>query len=159
METDRSQIKVIESDESRKDIKKLGKRYRSVKQDVRALISQLEAGEIPGDKVTGNKYPVYKVRVKNSDINKGQSSDYRVIYYIQTPEAILLTNIYSKSDRANISNEEIEGMIEQYMPEIEQQEREVKIESESSDVDRQSERMFASWQRLLEPHAKEAWGG
>ncbi len=62
METDRSQIKVIESDEFGKDIKKLGKRYRSVKQDVRALIAQLEAGGTPGDRVSGNKYPVYKVR-------------------------------------------------------------------------------------------------
>jgi mRNA-degrading endonuclease RelE of RelBE toxin-antitoxin system len=50
--------------------------------------------------------------VKNSDIKKGQSGGYQVVYYIQTPEAILLTNIYSKSDRANISNEDIEGIIE-----------------------------------------------
>jgi mRNA-degrading endonuclease RelE of RelBE toxin-antitoxin system len=139
METDRSQVKVIESDEFRKDIKKLGKRYRSVKQDVRALISQLEAGETPGDRITGNKYPVYKVRLQNSDINKGLSAGYRVIYYIQTLEAILLTKIYSKSDRSNIRNEEIESIIEQYMLEIERQEREVKIESESSDIDRQVE--------------------
>jgi mRNA-degrading endonuclease RelE of RelBE toxin-antitoxin system len=139
METDRSQVKVIESDEFRKDIKKLGKRYRSVKQDVRALISQLEAGETPGDRITGNKYPVYKVRLQNSDINKGLSAGYRVIYYIQTLETILLTKIYSKSDRSNTRNEEIEGIIEQYMLEIERQEREVKIESESSDIDRQLE--------------------
>jgi mRNA-degrading endonuclease RelE of RelBE toxin-antitoxin system len=132
-------IKVIESDKFAKDIKNLKKRYRAIEADTEPLIAQLEAGETPGDRITGNKYPVYKVRVKNSDIKKGQSSGYRVIYYIQTPEAILLTNIYSKSDRANISNEEIEGIIEQYMPEIEQQEREVKIESESSDVDRQLE--------------------
>jgi hypothetical protein len=81
---------------------------------------------------------VYKVRVKNSDIKKGQSSGYRVVYYIQTPEAILLTNIYSKSDRANISNEDIEGIIEQYILEFERQEKEeVTIESESCNVDEQ----------------------
>jgi mRNA-degrading endonuclease RelE of RelBE toxin-antitoxin system len=136
METDRSQIKVIESDEFEKDIKTLGKRYRSVKQDVRSLVVQLEAGETPGDRIARNKYPVYKVRLKNSDITKGLSSGYRVVYYIQTSEAILLTSIYSKSDRSNISNEEIEGIIEQYMLEIDRQEREMKIESESSDVDR-----------------------
>jgi mRNA-degrading endonuclease RelE of RelBE toxin-antitoxin system len=61
METDRSQVKVVESDEFGKDIKKLGKRYRSVKQDVRSLAAQLEAGETPGDRITENKYPVYKV--------------------------------------------------------------------------------------------------
>jgi mRNA-degrading endonuclease RelE of RelBE toxin-antitoxin system len=135
MATDSSQVKVIESDEFGKDIKKLGKRYRSVKQDIRSLTAQLQAGETPGDRIAGNKYLAYKVRLKNSDIKKGQSSGYRVVYYIQTPEAILLTNIYSKSDRANISNEEIEEIIERYMLEFERQKEEVTIESESTNPD------------------------
>jgi mRNA-degrading endonuclease RelE of RelBE toxin-antitoxin system len=129
-------IKVVESDKFVKDIKNLKKRYRAIAADIEPLILQLEAGETPGDRIAGNKYPVYKVRVKNSDNKKGQSSGYRVIYYIQTSEAILLTHIYSKSDRSNISNEEIEGIIEQYMLEIERQQSAVKIEPESSDVDR-----------------------
>jgi mRNA-degrading endonuclease RelE of RelBE toxin-antitoxin system len=137
-------IEVVESAEFTKNVQNLRKRYRAILQgrgfaneaDIEPLITQLEAGETPEDRVTGNKYPVYKVRVKNSDIKKGQSSSYRVIYYIQTPEAILLNTIYSKSNRANISNEEIQIIIEQYILEIEQQEREVKIESESSDVDK-----------------------
>jgi mRNA-degrading endonuclease RelE of RelBE toxin-antitoxin system len=137
-------IEVVESAEFTKNVQNLIKCYRAILQgrgfaneaDIEPLITQLEAGETPEDRVTGNKYPVYKVRVKNSDIKKGQSSSYRVIYYIQTPEAILLNTIYSKSNRANISNEEIQIIIEQYILEIEQQEREVKIESESSDVDK-----------------------
>ena len=124
MEDDLSQIKVVESDEFRKDIKKIGKRYRSVKQDVRSLTAQLKAGETPGDRITGNKYPVYKVRVKNSDIKKGQSGGYRVIYYIRTAEVILLTNIYSKSDRSDISNKEVEDVIGQYELKIDRQESE-----------------------------------
>lgn len=140
METDRSQVKVIESDDFGKAIKKLGKRYRSVKQDIRSLAAQLEAGETPGDVITGNRYPVYKVRVKNRDINKGQSSGYRVIYYIQTPEVVLLASIYSKSDRGNISNQEIEDIIEQYMLEIDRQEKEVTIDpaEEYSEVEDRS---------------------
>ena len=124
MEADLSQIKVVESDEFRKDIKKIGKRYRSVKQDVRSLTAQLINGETPGDRITGNKYPVYKVRVKNSDIKKGQSGGYRVIYYIRTAEVILLTNIYSKSDRSDISNKEVEDVIGQYELKIDRQESE-----------------------------------
>jgi mRNA-degrading endonuclease RelE of RelBE toxin-antitoxin system len=132
-------IKVVESAKFAKDVKNLKKRYRAIEVDIEPLITQLEAGETPGDMVTGNKYPVYKVRVKNSDIKKGQSGGYRVIYYIQTLESILLTTIYSKSDRANISNEEIEIIIDRYVLEIERQEREVKIESESHDIDKQLE--------------------
>ena len=63
--------------------------------------------------IIGNKYPVYKVRVRNSTTNRGKSGGYRIIYYTVTLEAILLTTIYAKSDRENISNQEIEKIIEQ----------------------------------------------
>jgi mRNA-degrading endonuclease RelE of RelBE toxin-antitoxin system len=112
-------ITVTETDKFRKDVKKLLKRYNSARKDIELLIKQLEAGEIPGDRIVGNKYPVYKVRVTNSDTRKGKSSGYRVVYYTMTPEAILLTTIYSKSDRENISNKEVEDIIEEYELEIE----------------------------------------
>jgi mRNA-degrading endonuclease RelE of RelBE toxin-antitoxin system len=104
-------VKVDRSDKFRKDIKKLRKRYDSIEKDVQPLIEQLEAGEIPGDRIVENNYPVYKVRVRNSDTRRGKSSGYRVVYYTMTPEAILLTTIYSKSDRQKISNKEVEDII------------------------------------------------
>jgi mRNA-degrading endonuclease RelE of RelBE toxin-antitoxin system len=107
-----------------KELKKLRKKYRSIEGDTQPLTEKLKNGEIPGDKISGNKYPVYKVRVKNSNINKGQSGGYRVIYYTMTPEAVILTAIYSKSVQENMSNEEIETRIEQYELEVEQQKRE-----------------------------------
>jgi mRNA-degrading endonuclease RelE of RelBE toxin-antitoxin system len=118
-------VKVARSDKFRKDIKKLRKRHDSIEKDIQPLIEQLEAGEIPGDRIAENKYPVYKVRVRNSDIRRGKSSGYRVIYYTMTPEATLLTTIYSKSDMRNISNKEVEDIIGQY--EIETVQRETEI--------------------------------
>ena len=118
-------IKIDKSIEFKKNIKKLEKKYRSIEEDLEPLIQQLESGETPGDRISGNKYPVYKVRVKNSDNKKGQSSGYRVIYYTITTAAILLTTIYSKSERGNISNREIEDLIEQEEIEVEQQDREI----------------------------------
>jgi mRNA-degrading endonuclease RelE of RelBE toxin-antitoxin system len=107
-----------------KELKKLRKKYRSIENDTETLVEKLETGEIPGDKISGNKYPVYKVRVKNSNVNKGQSGGYRVIYYTMTPDALVLTAIYSKSVQENISNEEIEARIEQYELEVDRQKRE-----------------------------------
>jgi mRNA-degrading endonuclease RelE of RelBE toxin-antitoxin system len=118
-------ITVDETDKFRKEVKKLLKRYNSARKDIEPLIKQLESGEIPGDRIVGNKYPVYKVRVPNSDTRKGKSSGYRVIYYTITPEAILLTTIYSKSDRQNISNKEVEDIIGEYEIAIEQRETEI----------------------------------
>jgi mRNA-degrading endonuclease RelE of RelBE toxin-antitoxin system len=118
-------VKVIPSSRIEKDIKKLRKKYDSVDRDIEPLIKELEAGETPGNKISGNKYPVYKVRVKNSNNRRGKSAGYRVIYYTVTPEAILLTTIYSKSERENISNEEIEDIIAQYEQELDRQQKEI----------------------------------
>jgi mRNA-degrading endonuclease RelE of RelBE toxin-antitoxin system len=105
-------VRVDKAAQYKKELKKLGKKYYSIEEDIEPLIEKLETGETPGDKISGNKYSVYKVRVKNSNINKGQSGGYRVIYYTVTPDAVLLTAIYSKSVQENISNEEIETRIE-----------------------------------------------
>jgi mRNA-degrading endonuclease RelE of RelBE toxin-antitoxin system len=108
-------VKIIQSERIEKDLKYLGRRYRSVKKDIQPLIDRLQAGEIVGDKIVGNKYPVFKVRIKNSDVQKGKSGGYRVVYYTVMSEVILLTTIYSKSDRADISNQEIEEIIDKEM--------------------------------------------
>ena len=50
---------------------------------------------------------MFKVRAKNSDIQKGKSGGYRVIYYLKTNTQILLITIYSKSDRTDIDTAEI----------------------------------------------------
>jgi mRNA-degrading endonuclease RelE of RelBE toxin-antitoxin system len=127
-------ISIYESISYKKELKKLNKRYRSIDKDIQPLIEQLEAGETPGDRIVGNEYPVYKVRVSNSDTRKGKSSGYRVIYYTIIPEAILLTTIYAKSDRTNISNKEVEDIIGEYELAIEQRAAEI-IETDSENSD------------------------
>jgi mRNA-degrading endonuclease YafQ of YafQ-DinJ toxin-antitoxin module len=44
-------VRVIESSRYQKNLKKLGKKYRLIKEDVKPLIEQLEAGETPGDRI------------------------------------------------------------------------------------------------------------
>jgi mRNA-degrading endonuclease RelE of RelBE toxin-antitoxin system len=128
-------VRVDKAAQYKKELKKLGKKYYSIEEDIEPLIEKLETGETPGDKISGNKYSVYKVRVKNSNINKGQSGGYRVIYYTVTPDAVLLTAIYSKSVQENISNEEIETRIERYELEVEQQKREMLTSDLPEDVE------------------------
>lgn len=54
----------------------------------------------------------------HSNIQKGKSGGYRVIYYLKTDQGIILTTIYSKSDISDVSNETIEEAIAQYEQEI-----------------------------------------
>ena len=96
------------------DLRKLAKRYRSIRQDLTPLVEQLQQGKTPGDRISGNKYQVIKVRLKNSNIQKGKSAGYRVIYYLKTKTAIILVTIYSKSDLTDLPNKVIEEIIQTF---------------------------------------------
>ncbi|MFM6038876.1 MAG: type II toxin-antitoxin system RelE/ParE family toxin [Sphaerospermopsis kisseleviana] len=54
---------------------------------------------------------VFKVRVKNSNIQKGKSAGYRIIYQVESPTNVLLLTIYSKSDQEDITPQEIKNIL------------------------------------------------
>ncbi len=56
-------------------------------------------------------YSLFKVRVKNSDIQKGKSGGYRIIYYLKTEAQVLLVTLYSKSDKPDITADEVREII------------------------------------------------
>lgn len=111
--TEQPIVRVEASPTFKRNIKTLGKKYRSIRQDVEPVIKQLQQGELPGDKITGVSYSVFKLRVKNSDVSKGKSGGYRLIYYCQTATGIILLTIYTKSERVNIAAEDIKQIISQ----------------------------------------------
>jgi mRNA-degrading endonuclease RelE of RelBE toxin-antitoxin system len=75
------------------------------------VIDQIEASEFVGDRIPGTAYVVFKVRVQNSDIPKGKSSGYRLIYQVKTPTLAILATIYSKLDQADISPDQIRRIL------------------------------------------------
>jgi mRNA-degrading endonuclease RelE of RelBE toxin-antitoxin system len=114
MQSEPSPMQIALTPRFKRDLRELAKRYRSIRTDVQPLIEQLQAGELLGDRIAGVKYQVFKVRLKNSNIQKGKSAGYRVIYYLKTDEGIILATIYSKSDLSDVSNKAIEEAIAQY---------------------------------------------
>ncbi|MBD2676818.1 MULTISPECIES: type II toxin-antitoxin system RelE/ParE family toxin [Nostoc] len=97
------------ADEFEEELYRLSKRFRNIRTDVQAIIEQLQQGNILGDRIAGigEEYVVYKVRVRNSNIQKGKSAGYRLIYQVESTTSILLLTIYSKSDREDIGVNEI----------------------------------------------------
>ncbi len=91
--------------EFKRNLRALAKKYRSIRSDIQPLIDQLLAGELPGDHIPGVNLTIYKVRLKNSDIQKGKRSGYRCIYYLKTRDDIILVTIYSKSEQSDVSAE------------------------------------------------------
>ena len=106
-------VKVEASATFKRNIKILGKKYRSIRRDIEPVIKQLQNGELPGDKISGIGEQVFKLRVINSDITKGKSGGYRLIYYCQTATGIVLLTIYSKSDRVDIEADDIKKIVSQ----------------------------------------------
>ena len=67
--------------EFKRNIRLLARKYRHIRADIEPVIEILASGKIIGDKIPGASYPIFKVRIKNSDIQKGKSSGYRFIYF------------------------------------------------------------------------------
>jgi len=112
--TDKSFVKVEASPTFQRNLRTLAKKYRSIRNDIEPIIKQLENGEVPGNQIAGIGYTVFKLRVRNSDIARGTSSGYRLIYYCQTATGIILLTIYTKSEQADIAADDIRRIITQY---------------------------------------------
>ena len=54
----------------------------------------------------------FKIRIKNSDNNKGKSAGYRIITYcINDKNEVSLVTIYSKAEKENILDLELKELI------------------------------------------------
>ncbi len=97
-----------------RNLRTLAKKYRSIRNDIQPVIAQIERGELPGDQISQIGYEVFKLRVQNSDIQKGKSGGYRLIYYVKTATGIILLTIYTKSEQADIAADDIRSIIAEY---------------------------------------------
>ena len=109
MLSENTPISIRFADEFEENLYRLSKRFRNIRKDVAGVIEQIQAGNVVGDRIAGlgENYIVIKVRVKNSNIQKGKSAGYRLVYQVESPTNVLLLTIYSKSDRDDISSAEI----------------------------------------------------
>lgn len=107
-------IKIAFGPQFVRDLKRLVKKYPKIRDDVNGFVDQLQNGEIPGDQIRGTRYTVYKARLKSSDLEKGKSGGYRVIYLVQTPEELALITIYIKSERVDLGKEQLRQLLDDY---------------------------------------------
>lgn len=61
------------------------------------------------------RFNLFKKRVKNSSIPTGKSGGFRLIIYQQIENKIVLVSIYSKTEKENLSDEELSVAIKKYM--------------------------------------------
>ncbi len=97
-----------------RNLRTLAKKYRNIRNDIQPIIEQLEQGELPGDQISGVAHTVFKLRVRNTDIQKGKSGGYRLIYYVKTAMGIILLTIYTKSEQVDVAADDIRSIIAEY---------------------------------------------
>ncbi len=114
MPSEPPQVRVEFTPEFKRNLRALSKKYRHIRSDVQLVLEQLQAGEFIGDHIPGTHYTVFKARVRNSDIQKGKSAGYRLIYQVKAPALVVLVTIYSKLDQADISAEQIRRILTEF---------------------------------------------
>lgn len=106
--------RIKSSDSFDKEVKRLGKRYRSIVQDVRDLCADILTNPTLGTDLGGG---LRKIRMRIASKGRGKSGGARVItctVVVAVDEAdINLLYIYDKAERESITPAEIETLLVQ----------------------------------------------
>ncbi len=103
-----------------KSIKILKKKFRSVKDDLYSVIRTLEKDPTIGDPIPGWNKEIWKIRAASSDIKRGKSGGFRLIYFWKAGEfKIYLLTAYFKGEKTKIAKREIEDLLKKLNHELE----------------------------------------
>ena len=92
-----------------KQLKRLAKKYPSLKADLARLGQELELNPTLGKALGGN---FYKVRLKITSKRTGKSGGARVITYVKVMnETVTLSFIYDKGERDTIEDSELDDLL------------------------------------------------
>lgn len=93
-----------------KQIKRLCKKYSSLKREFAELIEALETNPTNG---TGLGSNCYKIRISIASKGKGKSGGARVITHVKIIQrSVYLLSIFDKSELENISDKELKSLLE-----------------------------------------------
>ena len=96
--------------EFEKSLKRLSKKYPSLKADYLAFLSELEKNPMMGDEIFPN---CRKTRIAIKSKGKGKSGGGRIIFYFEIVEdKIILLFIYDKSEMENVQTAFIEQILQ-----------------------------------------------
>ncbi|EMM99641.1 PF06296 domain protein [Leptospira noguchii str. 1993005606] len=100
---------ILRSLQFERELKRLVKKYPSLKKEYENLISSLEKNPTEGTPIGKN---CYKIRIPIASKGKGKSGGARVITCVVIVEKIVfLVSIYDKSEKENISDKDLEKII------------------------------------------------
>ncbi|MFA7069937.1 MAG: hypothetical protein WC144_03750 [Sulfurimonas sp.] len=93
-----------------KQFKQLAKKYNLIKVDLKDFTDNFEEYHSLSTSIKNN---IYKIRVANSNKNKGKSAGYRIYYYLKVKETTYLLTIYDKSQFESIDEDILMELIKE----------------------------------------------
>ena len=97
-----------------KQLKRLAKKYPSLKSEFAELLESLEQEPEQGTNLGNN---CYKIRLAIASKGKGKSAGARVITnFVIAEETVFLISIYDKSEKENLTDKELDELLK-YVPE------------------------------------------
>lgn len=97
-----------------KEAKLLSKKFKLLKSDLKTAIDEIESSKDFGVHLGFN---LFKKRVKNSSISTGKSGGFRIIIYQQLEDKIVLISIFSKTNKENLSDDELSLALKKFLNE------------------------------------------
>lgn len=92
-----------------KELKKLSKKYPSVKNDYKALVDSLKEEPKQGQPLGKD---CYKIRMSITSKDKGKSGGSRVITCVKiVGGSVFLLSIYDKGNKVSISDKELDNLL------------------------------------------------
>ena len=104
--------KILRTAEFTSEIKRLSKKYHSLKKDFVNFLNSLTENPTQGTPL-GNS--CFKIRIAIASKGKGKSGGVRIITCVfMKDEVILLVGIYDKSERSSITEKEINERLKRF---------------------------------------------
>ena len=102
-------FEIIATEPFERKLKRLARKYKSLKSDLSKLIGELETNPQIGDPVGKN---CFKIRFAIASKGRGKSGGGRMITYVRVAqETIYLIDIYDKSEQSTITDNELKLLI------------------------------------------------
>lgn len=102
--------KVYTTSNFEKEVRRLIKKYGSLKNEIADLINNLHHNPTQGTYINSN---VYKIRLAIASKGKGKRGGARVMTFVKViEEKVFLFSIYSKGEKDDISQQEIDAIIQ-----------------------------------------------
>ena len=92
-----------------KEAKGLRKKYRAIDLDIKKFANAIKENSL----IVSTRIPnfgelkIYKTRIRNSSAASGKGGGFRIIYYLEIDTICYFISIYSKSQKTDISKDEI----------------------------------------------------